>query len=180
VRAGHAVALLGALLLMLVTAMDWYSTAQGDEARRIEEITEGNSGAESGEIDRRLNEEARFVAEDEEKNAWQADALIDRILLVVMLAAIVLAVLTAITRAGGARPTEGLGPAGLAAICATLAALLVAYRIIQEPGLDAGTHVKAGAPLALLPLAMIALGASWALRADDEQGEEEAEDARAA
>lgn len=181
-RPGHAVALAGALLLLLVMAMDWYSTAQGDEARRIEEITDNPSGAEAGEVDRRLNEEARFVAEEEEKNAWQADALIDRILLVVMLAAIVLTVLTAITRAAGARPTEGLGPAGLAAICAAAGALLVAYRIIQEPGLDAGTHVKAGAPLALLPLAMIALGASSALRADDraDDTEEEAEDARAA
>lgn len=171
-RIGHAVALLGALALLLVMAMDWYSTAQGDEARRIEEITDNPSGAESGEIDRRLNEEARFVAE-EERNAWQADAVIDRVLLVLMLAAIVLAVVTAIARAAGARPTEGLGPAGLAAICASVAALLVAYRIIQEPGLDAGTHVKAGAPLALIPLALIALGSSYALRADDrEEGED--------
>ncbi len=114
-RLGHAIALVGALALMLVMAMDWYSTAQGDEARRIESITENPSGAESGEIDRRLNEEARFVAEGEEKNAWQADALIDRILLGLMLASIVLAVLAAGTRAAGAKPTKGLGPAGLAA-----------------------------------------------------------------
>ena len=180
-RAGHAIALIGALALLLITAMDWYSTEQGDEARRIEEITDNPSGAEAGEIDRRLNEDARTVAEEEEKNAWQADALIDRILLALMLAAIAMAALTAISRAAGAKPTEGLGPAGLAALLATAAALVVAYRIIQEPGLDAGTNVKAGAPLALFALGMIALGASSALRADDrDEEEEEGADARAA
>ena len=180
-RLGHAIALFGALALLFVMAMDWYSSAQGDEARRIESITENPSGAESGEIDRRLNEEARFVAEGEEKNAWQADALIDRILLGLMLAAIVLAALTALTRAAGAKPTKGLGPAGLAALFATAAAAVVAYRIIQEPGLDQGTNVKAGAPLALVALAIIALGSAHALRADDQEAEEkEAADAGAA
>ena len=166
-RLGHAIALIGALALLLVMAMDWYSSAQGDEARRIESITDNPSGAEAGEVDRRLNEEARFVAEGEEKNAWQADRLIDRILLVVLLAAIVLAVLAAVTRAAGAKPTKGLGPTGLAALFATAGAVLVAYRIVQEPGLDDATNVKAGALLALIALAMIALGSAYALRADD-------------
>jgi hypothetical protein len=161
-------------------AMDWYTTELGDEARRIESITENPSGAESGEIDRRLNEEARFVAEDEERNALQPHGVIDWILLGLMLGAIVLAALTAITRAAGAKPTKGLGPAGLAALFAAAAAVVVAYRIIQEPGIDAGTNVKAGAPLALLALALIALGSSAALRADDaEADEQEAADAGA-
>jgi hypothetical protein len=86
-----------------------------------------------------------------------------------MLAAIVLAVLAAFTRAAGAKPTKGLGPAGLAALFATAAAVGVAYRIIQEPGLDQATNVKAGALLALVALAMIALGSAYALRADDKE-----------
>jgi len=172
VRLGHAIALVGALALLLITAMDWYSTAQGDEARRIEEITEDTSGAEGGQVEREVNEDARIVAEGEEKNAWQADALIDRILLGLMLAAAVLAALTAIARAAGAKPTKGLGPAGLAALFAAAAAVLVAYRIIQEPGLDAGTNVKAGAPLALVALALIALGSSAAFKADDKEAED--------
>jgi hypothetical protein len=179
VRLGHAIALVGALGLLFVMAIDWYSTAQGDEARRIESITENPSGAEAGEIDRRLNEEARFVAEGEEKNAWQADGLIDRIILGLMLGAIVLAALSAITRAAGAKPKEGLGPTGLAALLATAAAVLVAYRIIQEPGLDTATNVKAGALLALLALAMIALGSAYALRQDDRDEEKEEETAGA-
>jgi len=170
---GVIVAGIGALLLLFVMAVDWYSTATGDEARRVESLTDNPSGAESGEIDRRLNEEARFVAEGQEKNAWQADALIDRILIGFLVASIVLALITWFTRAlGGRAPTKGIGPAGLTAITATIAAILVAYRIIQEPGLDEATHVKAGAPLALIPLGMIALGASAAMRADDEAKEE--------
>ena len=169
-RRGHAVALVGALALLLIVAgVDWYGTVQGDEFQRIEEQTEGASGAEAGEIDREQNERAGEAADRETKKAWEADGLIDRVLLGVMLGAILLAVLTAITRAGGAKPTRGLGPAGLAAILATLAAALVAYRIIQEPGSDVGTTVKLGAPLALLPLAMIAIGSSSALRADDRE-----------
>ena len=168
-RLGHGIALIGALALLIFMAMDWYSTAQGDEARRIESITDNPSGAEAGEIDRRLNEDARAAAEEAEKNAWQADAVIDRLILGVMLAAILLAALTAITRAAGAKPTEGLGPGGLAALFATGGAVLVAYRIIQEPGLDAGTSVKAGALLALLALGTIALGSAYALRADDKE-----------
>jgi hypothetical protein len=66
VRWGHAVAGVAALALVLVTAaVDWYGTAQGDEARRIEEITDDASGAEAGEIDRRLNEDAEVVADRE-------------------------------------------------------------------------------------------------------------------
>jgi hypothetical protein len=150
-------------LLLLVMAMDWYSTKQGDEAREAERISE--NVPELSEV----NEDAESIAEGEEKNAWQADALVDRILLVLMLGAVVMAVLTAITRASGAKPTGGLGPAGLAALLAAAAAVVVAYRIIQEPGLDEGTTVEAGAPLALLALAMIALGSSSALRADEKE-----------
>jgi hypothetical protein len=180
-RRGHVVAGIGALVLLLVMAMDWYGSVTGDEARRIERITDDASGAEAGEIDRRLNEDARFVAEGEEKNAWQADALVDRVLLGLMLAAAAFALLTWFTRTLGARATtRGLGPGGVAALLATAAAVLVAYRIIQEPGLDQATTVKLGAPLALLPLAMIALGSSWALRTDDELAEKEAADAGAA
>jgi hypothetical protein len=171
VRRGHAIALIGALALLLVMALDWYSTSTGDEARRIEEITDNPSGAEAGEVDRRLNEDAREVAEGEEKNAWQADAAVDRIILALMILAILFAVLTGITRAAGAKPTKGLGPAGAAALFAAAAAALVAYRIIQEPGLDSATNVKAGAPLAVIALAMIALGSSSALKADDKEAE---------
>ena len=176
-RRGHLIAGAAALVLLFVMAIDWYGTATGDEARRIEGITDEPAGAEGGEIDRRLNEDARFVAEREEKNAWQADAVIDRVILGLMLASIAFALITAFTRWMGGKPTKkGVGPAGLTALLATAAAVLVAYRIVQEPGLDAATHVKLGAPLALLPLAAIALGMSSALRADEAAADEAATD----
>jgi hypothetical protein len=171
VRRGHVIALIGALALLLIMAMDWYGSATGDEAREAERNSENIP--ELSEV----NEDAATIAEGEEQNAWQADAAIDRILLVVLLATILFAIVTAIARAAGAKPTKGLGPAGVTALLAAAGAILVAYRIIQEPGLDAGTNVKAGAPRALLALGMIGVGASSALRADEK--EEAAADAGA-
>jgi hypothetical protein len=89
--------------------------------------------------------------------------------LALIAATILLAVLTWFARALGARPTRGLGPAGVCALLATAAALLVAYRIVQEPGIDAGTNVKAGPLLALVLLGAIAIGSSSALKSDDEE-----------
>ena len=50
---------------------------------------------------------------------------------------------------------------------ATVTGLLVAYRIIQEPGFDETTTVKAGAPLALVVLGVIALAARESMRRED-------------
>lgn len=169
-RAGHLVAAVAALALLFVMAMDWYGTATGDEARRIERLTDDPSGALGGEVDRQVNERAREVGEREERNAWQADGAIDRVILAVLLAAAALALVTAFTRWLGARPARGVGPTGLTALLAAAGCVLVAYRIVQEPGIDQATTVKLGAPLALVPLAAIALGAAAALKAD-EQGE---------
>jgi hypothetical protein len=165
-RVGHAVAAIAALALLLVMALDWYGSAAADEARRLESITENADGAEAGEVDRRINEDARILAESEEKNAWQVDALIDRVILVLMLGAIALALLTAIARASGGRPATG--PASLGSFLAASAAVLVAYRIVQEPGFDESTTIELGAPLAVLALAGIALGLSSAMRADED------------
>ena len=162
-RRGHVIALVGALALLLIMAMDWYSTNVGELAREAQE-----NSANIPQLSE-VHEEAENRAEDQEKNAWQADALIDRVILAFLVAAILLAALTAVTRAAGAKPAKGLGPAGATALIAAGAAILVAYRIIQEPGVDAATTVKAGAPLALLALAMIGVGASAALRADDKE-----------
>ena len=61
---------------------------------------------------------------------------------------------------------RGQAPAGLAAIVAAATALLVIYRILQEPGLDVSTTVKAGAPLALILLGVIALSGALTLRSE--------------
>ena len=112
------------------------------------------------------------MAEGEEKNAWQADALIDRILLGLMLAAIVLSPCSPRSRAPPApnRRRASARPALAALFAAARGRRCVAYRIIQEPGLDAGDEREGGRAAGALALAMIALGSAYALRADDRRG----------
>ena len=176
------IAALAAFALLFVMAMDWYSTAAGDEARRIESLADPGSGALSGEPERRVQEDASIAAEEEEKNAWQATGAIDRVLLVFLLATAVLALAAAYLRAAGKRFSPPATPSALAALAAVVAGLLVAYRIIQEPGFDDATVVKAGAPLALVVLGLIALAARVAVRAEEAGtawGEATAEDGQA-
>jgi hypothetical protein len=195
-RAAHWAAFVAALALLFVTAMDWYSTTGGDEARRIEELADPE-GAAGGEVEREVQEDARIAAEGAEKNAWQADGAIDRVILIGLLATAALVVLAAFAarapRAPSERPGEAApraeggdepesppprgrerpgaprgaaAPIGLAGIAATVTALLVTYRIFQEPGFDATTTIKAGAPLALVVLGAIALASAIALRTE--------------
>ena len=163
-----AIAMVAALALLLLMALDWYGTTTGDEARRTEKLAQPQ-GAEAGEVERRVQEDARFIAEDEEKNAWQVTGVIDRVILIGLLATVLLALAAGWLRAAARRFEPPLTPTGLAAISATVTALLIAYRIVQEPGFDASTVVKSGPPLALIVLALIALACRSAL-AEEEAG----------
>jgi hypothetical protein len=161
-RAADWVAFLAALALLFVTAMDWYSTTTGDEARRIEQISEPQ-GAEGGQVEREVQEQARITAEGAEKNAWQADDGIDRVILLGLLATVVLGVLGAFARAAD----RGRALTGLAGLAGAATALLVAYRLLQQPGLDEATTVKAGAPVGLAVLGVVALACAAALRSGE-------------
>lgn len=163
---GDAIAAVAALALLLAMAMDWYGTKLGDEARRIEE-TARSEGAVAGEVGRRLREDARVVAEREERNAWQAGGAVDRVLLGSLLAAAALALGAGALRAAGRRPGRLPSPSGLAAAAGSVGAVLIAYRMLEQPGLDAEATVKAGALLGLLAVAALALGAADALRAEE-------------
>ena len=154
------VALLAALALLFTTAVDWYSTTGGDEARRIQGLA-NPTGALGGEVARDVRDEARQVAEGQEKNAWQVSGAVDRLILVGILATFVLAVLAAFGRASG----RGTGRAIGAAIVAAATALLVAYRMFQEPGFDETTTVKVGGLLALVALGLVALASAESVRA---------------
>lgn len=160
------IAALAAFALLFVMAMDWYSTAAGDEARRIESISDPSGGL-GGEVEREVQDSASIAAEGEEKNAWQAAGAIDRVLLVLLLATAVLALAAAYLRAAGKRFSPPTTSSALAALAAVVAGLLVAYRIIQEPGFDDATVVKAGAPLALIVLGVIALAGRAAVRREE-------------
>lgn len=164
---GQVLAAVAALALLLVMAMDWYGTRLGDEARRVER-TANPAGPQGGEIGRTLQQDARAVAMREEKNAWQADALVDRVLLAFLLLSVATALGAAVLRSEGRRYEPPWTPSALAAVCAVIAAMLVAYRIIQEPGLDSLTTVKAGPLLALIALAGVGIGSAHAFQKEVE------------
>ena len=164
---GQVLAAVAALALLLTMAADWWGTRLGDEARRIEETAQ-TRGAEAGEVGRAVKADARAVAEREERNAWQADALVDRVILVALLLAIAGALATAVQRSLGRRSRPPWSPAMVAVAAALIGALLVAYRIIQEPGVDSATTLKIGPLLAVVALALIAIGAAGTVQAEYE------------
>lgn len=161
------IAWVAALVLIASLALDWYSTQLGEEARRIEGLAEP-SPTPSGQVEREVREDARIVAEGEERNAFQADAAIDRVILGVLLAAALLTIVAVFLRAAGRRPRPPRTPIAAAAIAAAAGAILVAYRIVQEPGLDAATTVKAGAMLGLVAAGVLALAARASARTERE------------
>ena len=163
---GDVLAVAAALALLLVMAMDWYSTKTGEEARRVEGLSQPQ-GALGGEVERTVKQRASEAAEGQEQNAWQADAAIDRVILLALLGAAGLAIAAAAFRAAGRRFEPPLTPSALAAVAALIAAALVGYRIVQQPGLDVASTIKSGAPLALVALGLLALGAARALKAEE-------------
>lgn len=158
-RLADWVVFVAALALLFTTAPDWYSTTRGEEARQIQK----NAGSGEGQAEREVERDAGALAESQERNAWQEDGTIDRIILIALLATSALGVFSAFWRAGG-RGSDGLGAFGLAGLMACVTALLVLYRIIQEPGFDELTTVKIGAPLALGVLGVIAFACATSVR----------------
>ena len=162
---GDWLAAVAALALLLVMALDWYSTEAGVEARRDEKLIQPR-GATAGEVSRALDESARIAAEEAEQNAWQADPWPDRVILIVLLAAAALAIAAAWLRAAGVRFKPPWTPSALAAGTGLAAAVLLAARILQKPGVDPGAVVKIGAPLGLVCVGTIVLGARSAWNAE--------------
>jgi drug/metabolite transporter (DMT)-like permease len=156
------VAFLAAFALLFTMGTDWYSTVQGEEARRVQGIEDPNPGA-SGQIGREVQERAAERAEGAERNAVQPESFIDSVLLVLLFATVVFAGVAAFARAAGRRFEPPGTPSAATAATAAVAALLVAYRIVQQPGPDVATTVKAGAWLSLIVLGIIALASSRAL-----------------
>ena len=158
-RLSDWVVFVAALALLFTTAPDWYSTTRGEEARQIQK----QAGASDAQERRDVAHDAAALAESQEKNAWQVDGLIDRIILMALRATSALGVGAAFWRASG-RSSDGLGAFGVAGMAACITALLVLYRIIQEPGFDDLTTVKIGAPLALGVLGVMAFACANSVR----------------
>jgi hypothetical protein len=170
----HAVAALAALVLLAVMALDWYTTEQGEEARRIEAVTGEPSGEPTQrQFDVEVIEGSSITAEENEENAWQATGLLNRLVLILLLASAVLTLAAAALRAAG-RTTTGAGqPSVAAAGIAALATVLVAIRIIDAGALEVGGEVEIGAPLGLLTVGVLAIAAARAARVErEEQGAE--------
>ena len=153
---------LAALALLFASAADWYSTKGGEQAREFERSAPASGdGAE-------LADDAAATAEGEERNAWQADGGIDRVILAALLGTVALAIYSGFTRAAGRRYAAAMSPAAWTGVAAAIAALLVLSRVVQEPGLDGVTTVQAGAPLALAVLGVIAFASAMSIRAEEE------------
>jgi hypothetical protein len=162
-RPADWVVFVAALALLFTSAPDWYSTKAGEEARRVQEQSRPEEGQPSGQIQTEVQRDAGAIAESQERNAWEEKATIDRVLLICLLLTAALGVFAGFWRASG-REARGLGPYGIAGLMACVTALLVLYRILQEPGFDELTTVKIGAPLTLGVLGVYAFAAASALR----------------
>ena len=92
-RPSDWVVFIAALALLFTTAFDWYSTQAGDEARRVEQQARPEEGQPSGQAQAEVERAAGALAESKEKNAWQVDGTIDRVILVCLLLTSALGVL---------------------------------------------------------------------------------------
>jgi hypothetical protein len=167
---GHVVAAVAALVLLLVMAMDWYGSTAADLAHGVAS-GQRTSGSQAGEAARALQQDADAVIARDEKNAWQEQDTLDRVLLVLLLLSVILPLYAAGRRAAGRRSQPPWTPSAFAALTAVAAALLVAYRILDPPGNDATTTVKIGAPLGLITLGVIGFGAASAYRGEADWAE---------
>ena len=160
VNRGQLLAMVAALALLLVMALDWYTTKAAEQARQDApnvrpEVNTETVPSESSKLN--------TFAETKEKTAWQADGLIDRIILIALLGAVACAVVAAWLAAAG-KKVGPPSPSALASVLGLLACVLIVYRIIQPPGLNDVAVVKAGAPLGLLFVGLLAFGSRVAVR----------------
>jgi hypothetical protein len=162
---GDAIAWIAALALLLFTAVDWYSTVQGNEARQIQHDV-SPQGALGGDVARNVQQQAAETAAADEHNLWQEKRAVDRLMLVVLLGAAFAAATAAALRVADKRFSGWLTPSAIAALLAAAGALLVLYRLGNQPGDDAATTLKSGPWLALVALGVLGFGASLAAKAE--------------
>jgi ferric-dicitrate binding protein FerR (iron transport regulator) len=163
---GDAIAWVAALALLLCTAVDWYSTVGGNEARQTQHDVDPTSvqGQLGGEVPRTIEKQAALAAQADEKNIWQETRLYDRLELAVLLAAAAAATVAAVLRTADRHFRGWLTPSAVAAMLAAVGALMVLYRVVQQPGDDQVTVLKSGPWLAFIALGVLGFGASLAAR----------------
>jgi len=159
-------------LLVTMSAGDWWTDKQGQECRRAERLQTAPPvrGPLGDQMTNTIRERNRECAEKHEKTAWQAGALIDWIIKLVFAAAIAVAIGAGFSRASG-RPIRPPTPSALASILGLLGTLLLLYRILQPPGLNAAAVVKVWAPVSLVLIGILTIGARLAAVAEREEAD---------
>ena len=102
----NAIAFVAALALLFTMSQIWWTTHQAQECRRGERLQTPPAalrGPQSDQFGRDIRQSARNCAAKGERNAWQADGAVDRLMLVVLLAAIGAAMVAAFMRAADRR-----------------------------------------------------------------------------
>lgn len=164
---GHLIAAVAALaLLPVMAAVDWSTTEQGEEARRIESIQDEPEPGVAGEVTRDVTEDARIVAEGEERTAFQPGSALDWLMLLSLLATIVLALTAATLRAADRGWGLPIGPSTLTAALGTVATVLVAAFILQVGVVEVGGQVAIGAPIGVVLAGAVVVGSAMAARAE--------------
>jgi len=159
-----------ALALLLVMSSLWWTTHQAEQCRHNAAVQTAPSpgGVQNSEITRKLKSDARRCEAKYDKTAWSASAFIDRVILICLLVAIVAAVAAAFLRAADRRFTPPRSPSAIASVAGLVGALLILYRILQPPGLNAAAVIKSGAPIGLALVGILAIGARSAAVAERE------------
>lgn len=163
----HLIAFFAAMALVLAMSIDWYTTQQGEEFRRVEDVNRNSE--DSQRLDSEDVERAGQAAENEERNAWQADAFVDRLLLIALLVAFVAAVVAAFMRSAGRRPDPPWNPSAIATVAGVIGTLLVLYRMVQPPGLNDAAVLKSGAPIGLAAVGILTVASRLATLTEKEE-----------
>jgi len=145
-------ALAGAVLLVIMFALDWFGAGETVERGFAEarEIQEQFGGPE-------------VPIPDISENAWQAFGIVVRLVLVLAgLAGIALTLVRALPRP----PVSRFAAAGLTTALGTAAAALVLYHLVNPPG-DASREI--GVFAGLLAAGGVAVG-GWIALEDEERG----------
>lgn len=100
-----------------------------------------------------------------DRSGWEALSVVDALLVVAALAGLALAVLTATRRS----PSLPVAAAVITTAIAALAVLVVAYRLVQPPGDNAGVDLQLGAFLGAAG-ALGLLAAGWLGMRDETRG----------
>ncbi len=151
---GHTLAFVAALALLLFAGLDWYTTAQGAEARRIERLQAPVGDEVQTPQSQTVAEAARRSAETYERNAWQADEPLEWLVLAGLLIASWSAIIAAFVRATGRQePGWLMRSAGWGAV---LTLLLIGLEVASA---SAGDRFALGLVLGVGALLLIVMGA---------------------